>query len=274
MRDWCLSLSLEKTARKERFNVAIDYFKTVNPYEETQLSEREFVYINRILRTEDLECFLSSLTQKREFEECFRHMIPKLESLTDAEWLPTEEDVIFTRQRTTGIIDHTIKIDHHLWQFVDAGGQKSEQKKWHHSIQNTNAIIYFVALDEFTLHENQNNQTCGFVASKKSWLSLVDSALVPQNTPVFLFFNKYDLFEKKLLNTKFSKYWKNYKGPDNNPHDIIKFIKGFYLNSLQHHDPNSIYIHVTTAVRKDAIVKIFDAVKNSILQQTLDMAGI
>lgn len=48
------------------------------------------------------------------------------------DYVPTNTDVLYARQRTTGIVETKFKVDKFQWSLIDVGGQRSERRKWIH----------------------------------------------------------------------------------------------------------------------------------------------
>lgn len=98
-------------------------------------------------------------------------------------YLPTDQDVLRSRVKTTGItyvlekvhiaIAHELTFTSALfpvlsethfqigdlkYKLFDVGGQRSERKKWIHCFENVTAIIFLVAISEYDqlLYEDQN----------------------------------------------------------------------------------------------------------------------
>ena len=59
------------------------------------------------------------------------------------------EDILYSRIKTTGIIETTININNYICKFLDVGGQRSERRKWIHCFENVTSIIFCVALSEY-----------------------------------------------------------------------------------------------------------------------------
>jgi len=45
-------------------------------------------------------------------------------------YLPSEQDVLRSRVRTTGIVENEFEIDGNVFKMFDVGGQRNERKKW------------------------------------------------------------------------------------------------------------------------------------------------
>ncbi|MEQ2167248.1 Guanine nucleotide-binding protein G(i) subunit alpha-2 [Goodea atripinnis] len=74
-----------------------------------------------------------------------------LERIAKLDYIPTQQDVLRTRVKTTGIVEtHFTFKDLHFKMF-DVGGQRSERKKWIHCFEGVTAIIFCVALSAYDL---------------------------------------------------------------------------------------------------------------------------
>lgn len=64
-------------------------------------------------------------------------------------YVPTDQDVLRSRVKTTGITETTFTIGELTYRMFDVGGQRSERKKWIHCFENVTAIIFLVAISEY-----------------------------------------------------------------------------------------------------------------------------
>lgn len=76
--------------------------------------------------------------------------------------MPTEQDILRTRVKTTGIVEVHFSFKNLNFKLFDVGGQRSERKKWIHCFEDVTAIIFCVAMSEYdqVLHEDET--TVGF----------------------------------------------------------------------------------------------------------------
>uniref|UniRef100_A0A8C5JZR2 Uncharacterized protein n=1 Tax=Jaculus jaculus TaxID=51337 RepID=A0A8C5JZR2_JACJA len=65
-----------------------------------------------------------------DFADPHRAYLNDLERIAQSDYIPTQQDVLRTRVKTTGIVEtHFTFKDLHFKMF-DVGGQRSERKKW------------------------------------------------------------------------------------------------------------------------------------------------
>ena len=74
----------------------------------------------------------------------------------DPHYYCTDRDIIMGRIKTTGITENTFQVRNAVLKVLDAGGQRSERKKWIHFFQDINAIVFVLAVLEYdqTLYED------------------------------------------------------------------------------------------------------------------------
>jgi len=82
-----------------------------------------------------------------------------IDRLADEGFIPTEQDVLRSRAKTTGIIEIEFTIQKTKFKMVDVGGQRSERKKWLHCFQDVTAVIYCSALSEYDLKLYEDDST-------------------------------------------------------------------------------------------------------------------
>ena len=73
-------------------------------------------------------------------------------------YLPTDQDILRSRVKTTGITETTFKVGDLTYKLFDVGGQRSERKKWIHCFENVTALVFLVSLSEYDqmLYEDES----------------------------------------------------------------------------------------------------------------------
>ncbi|RZC15198.1 Guanine nucleotide-binding protein alpha-1 subunit isoform E [Glycine soja] len=96
--------------------------------------------------------------------DCAHYFMENLERLSDANYVPTKEDVLYARVRTTGVVEIQFspvgenKRSGEVYRLFDVGGQRNERRKWIHLFEGVTAVIFCAAISEYdqTLYEDEN----------------------------------------------------------------------------------------------------------------------
>lgn len=81
-----------------------------------------------------------------------------IDRLFQKDFLPTDQDILRTRLRTTGISETIFELGNLTYKMVDVGGQRSERKKWIHVFDNVQVVLFLVAISGYdhVLVEDRN----------------------------------------------------------------------------------------------------------------------
>jgi len=187
------------------------------------------------------------------------------------DYAPTEQDVLRSRTKTTGIIETEFAIEGVLFRMVDVGGQRSERKKWMYCFQDVTAVIFCVAMSEYDLKLYEDDTTNRMHESLKLFKEISNTKWFV-NTAMILFLNKQDLFKEKIVKTDLTVAFPEYTGGKNFD-SATEYIKKMFL--AQSENPKkSIYSHFTCATDTQNVSVVFNAVKDIILNDTLKEAGM
>eukprot|EP01084_Bolivina_argentea_P158262 275701_1 len=102
---------------------------------------------------------------KFQLNDTMPYLFDRMNNYWKDNYIPTFEDLIHSRQRTTGInkikfeVDDSIFYESEIFDIFDAGGAKTERKKWIHFFDNATAILFVTALSGYneTLWEDSTN---------------------------------------------------------------------------------------------------------------------
>lgn len=194
---------------------------------------------------------------KREFfhlMDSTDYYLDEIERIAEPGYVPTEEDTILTRVRTTGMVTSDIKDGPFTYQIVDVGGQRSERRKWIHYFDDVRSIIFLEGLSGYNqvLFEDTTSNRM------KESLALFEEIMkmsVFTNTPVFVFLNKKDLFEEMITRHPLSKCFPEYTGPDGEQLPALEFIQKKYTEVYKKYrgeNDDNLFVQILAArVRMD-----------------------
>lgn len=191
--------------------------------------------------------------------------------MASPDYLPTDQDVLRSRVKSTGITETHFQIGDLKYKVFDVGGQRSERKKWIHCFENVTAIIFLVAISEYDqmLYEDQN------VNRMQEALTLFDSICNSRwfvRTSIILFLNKIDLFKQKLPVSPMSDFFPDYHGGADYKSACDYIVNRFV--GLNRSDSKTIYSHLTCATDTNQIKFVISAVNDVMIQVNLKSCGL
>ncbi|XP_047690584.1 guanine nucleotide-binding protein G(o) subunit alpha isoform X3 [Prionailurus viverrinus] len=215
------------------------------------------------------ECFNRS--REYQLNDSAKYYLDSLDRIGAADYQPTEQDILRTRVKTTGIVETHFTFKNLHFRLFDVGGQRSERKKWIHCFEDVTAIIFCVALSGYdqVLHEDET--TNRMHESLKLFDSICNNKWFT-DTSIILFLNKKDIFEEKIKKSPLTICFPEYTGPSAFT-EAVAYIQAQYesKNKSAHKE---IYTHVTCATDTNNIQFVFDAVTDVIIAKNLRGCGL
>ncbi|KAI6233110.1 G protein alpha subunit 2 [Aphelenchoides fujianensis] len=200
--------------------------------------------------------------------ESAKHFLDSLDRLANPSYKPSEQDILLTRIKTTGIVEVEFQIKGVQFRVFDVGGQRSERKKWIHCFE---AVIFISALSEFDEVLFEDESTNRMVESMRLFESICNSRWFI-NTSVILFLNKKDLFAEKIQHYSIKKAFPEYSGPQAYD-ECVAFIKKKF-EALNSNPRKTVYVHQTCATDTNQVQLILDSVISMIIQANLHKSGL
>jgi len=200
-----------------------------------------------------------------------KYFFDKVKTIAGDGYTPTEQDVLRSRVRTTGIVENEFEIDHNKFKMFDVGGQRNERKKWIHCFESVTAVLFVAAISEYdqVLYEDEN--TNRMVEALNLFEEICNSRWF-RDTSIILFLNKRDIFAEKVTKVPLTVCFPDYDG-DNSYLHACEYIKESF-ESRNRNKEKQIYTHITCATDTDNIAAVFNAVKDIIIRQSLNDAGL
>uniref|UniRef100_A0A914VTW0 Adenylate cyclase-stimulating G alpha protein n=1 Tax=Plectus sambesii TaxID=2011161 RepID=A0A914VTW0_9BILA len=130
-------------------------------------------------------------------ENIKRNFLDKVENIASCDYIPTEQDILHCRVKTTGIFETTFEVDRVRFHLFDVGGQRDERMKWIQCFNDVTAIIFVCACSSYNMVLEEDESKNRLVESlelfdsiwRNRWLKLIS---------VILFLNKQDLLAEKI----------------------------------------------------------------------------
>lgn len=189
------------------------------------------------------------------------------------DYVPTPEDILRARLRTSGIVEKIFNVQQDRIKFLDVGGQRNERRKWIHCFEGVTAIIFVVAASEYDQTLFEDEKVSRMSESMEVWEKICNDQAF-ERTAMIVFFNKMDLFYKKVALEKSSirKAFPTYPGPDTYEKSI-EYIKDQFL-ALNKNKEKLIFPHYTSATDTKQFEKVFNDCKIIILSESLKKLGL
>lgn len=210
------------------------------------------------------------VARSREYQlnDSASYYLADLDRLCKPDYIPTEQDVLRTRVKTTGIIETTFQYKDLNFTLIDVGGQRSERKKWIHCFQDVTAIIFCVAMSAYDQVLAEDEETNRMVESLKLFQSICNNPFFSK-TSMILFLNKKDLFEEKIAKSPLTICFKDYDGEDNYA-AASEYIKEQFEAANKTNSMKEIYTHFTCATDTTNVRFVFDAVSDVLMRKIID----
>ncbi|MEJ1278012.1 hypothetical protein NN561_008931 [Cricetulus griseus] len=187
-------------------------------------------------------------------------------------YIPTQQDVLRTRVKTTGIVETHFTFKELYFKMFDVGGQRSERKKWIHCFEGVTAIIFCVALSDYDLVLAEDEEMNRMHESMKLFDSICNNKWFT-DTSIILFLNKKDLFEEKIKRSPLTICYPEYTG-SNTYEEAAAYIQCQFEDLNRRKDTKEIYTHFTCATDTKNVQFVFDAVTDVIIKNNLKECGL
>ncbi|KAG4098294.1 guanine nucleotide binding protein, alpha subunit [Neocallimastix lanati (nom. inval.)] len=170
----------------------------------------------------------------------------------DEDFELTEEDYVMSRIMTTGIISTEINVPPLKFTVIDVGGQRNERRKWLHCFDNVSALLFIVNLNGYNSVLYEDNSVNRMQECFNLFKQTANNEIF-KDTPIFLLFNKKDLFEEKIRieSINICEEFSDYTG-SGDLMDSLNFIEKKFKSVLNNGDPNRVQVfHIAARFKRD-----------------------
>ena len=234
--------------------------------------------VNKLWADERIQCTFSNRS-KFQLPDSTKYYFDKVDAIVAEGYKPTNDDILRSRVRTSGIVEENYEIDNVKFSMYDVGGQRNERKKWIHCFEDVTAVVFVASLSAYdqVLYEDENTnrmteaiQLFGQICNEE-WF---------KKSAIILFLNKKDLFLEKIARVNprdcvapnNEKPWGDYQGELGDYDAGCDYFEEKFKaqnNSPDHH----ITAHMTCATDSDNVKVVFETCKSVILEENLSSAG-
>merc|ERR1711991_658441 len=163
-------------------------------------------------------------------EESAIYFFENLERCCASGYVPSLNDVLHVRIKTTGIKEIAFAYKGFTFRVVDVGGQRSERRKWIHCFQDVTAVLYVCSLADYDLMMEEDPTTNRLMESLDLFNKVVNNAFF-LSVDIVLFLNKRDVFMEKIKRFPFSDCFRDYPA-SKDPHNYeqaVSFVSAKFM---------------------------------------------
>ena len=210
-------------------------------------------------------CF--SQVREGKLSDSAGYYLSELDRIAAPDYCPTEQDILRTRVKTTGVSEAQFNFRDIHFRMFDVGGQRFERKKWIHCFEGVTAIIFCVALSAYDLVLAEDEETNRMKESLKIFDSICNSQWFVK-TSIILFLNKKDLFAEKIKTSPLTVCFPEYNGA-NTVAECKNYVKMRFLDLHNKYPREPLFAHFTCATDSANIRFVFSDVADAIIKSRI-----
>jgi GTPase SAR1 family protein len=210
------------------------------------------------------------LRSKFQLNDSAQYFFEKVDEVSQAGYIPSEQDLLHARIRTTGIIENDFIIEKNRFKMIDVGGQRNERKKWIHCFEGVTAILFVVDISAYDKVLYEDEKVNRLVESLNLFENICNSRWF-RETSIILFLNKSDLFKEKIKEVPLLTLFSDYTGGGDFEAGT-SFIEQEFTK--RNHFKKPVYCHVTCATNTQNVSIVFNGVKDIVVREALVRAGL
>ena len=248
-------------------------FKAIQFHEEPQILCDLGEIMERLWKDEGVQrCF--SHSRKYHINDSGAYFLNEIKRISTPDYAPTDQDILNTRARTTGIINTKFFYKNLRFKIVDVGGQRSERLKWLCCFEDVTAIFFCIALSEYDLMLEEDSEVNRMFESMKLFERICNNKLFTI-TSIIVFFNKIDIFKDKIKFSPLTVCFPEFQG-NNSYNEALAYIQGKFLGLVKSEfkEKKEIYSHVTCATDTRNIEYVFDVTTDVLIKANQKECGM
>jgi guanine nucleotide-binding protein subunit alpha len=199
-------------------------------------------------------------------------------------WIPSADDCVRSRVRTSGVIRDELKIDGLSFVIYDVGGQRAERRKWLHMFDSVLSCIYVAAISEYDQVLFEDRTKNRLEEALDLFAETINSPWFTEATTL-LFLNKKDLFHEKFtidrIPLNVSGKFPTAPCDNDDEEGTIQWIANQFIARKRwtamkpsSNTGGKIYVHLTTATDPSNIKAVFRVSTETILGRCMQAVGL
>ncbi|KAG6914520.1 hypothetical protein DXG01_016829, partial [Tephrocybe rancida] len=172
-------------------------------------------------------------------------------------YIPNETDVLRAYKKPSGVSEERFVMGTLPVHMIDVSGLRSERRKWIHCFESVTSVIFCTALSEYDQNQMMESLLLFEAVVNSRWFLC---------TSIILLLTKIDHFKAKLAKVPLVQYFPEYTGGQD-VNEGVKYIMWKFMVANQAR--LSVYPHLMQPTPADNIQLIFNAVKETILQNAI-----
>ena len=178
-------------------------------------------------------------------------------------YVPTNEDILMVRHRTTGVIEQKFMHNGYLIHSFITGGQRSERKKWIHCFEHVSIMPFIVGIDGYNAVMFEDD-SCNYLDDALDCWEEICNLSWFADTRIVLIFNGMKKFGEKLKKFPFTvcNCFQDYQG-SNEPRECIDFLKQLFESKFRREDKSNYFYYEVESIDIEQVAR---AVRNMIDQ--------
>jgi guanine nucleotide-binding protein G(i) subunit alpha len=178
-----------------------------------------------------------------------------LPRVTSADYRPTNQDILHVRTVTQSISDTVLEVDNLRLHFYDVSGLKHHRKQWIPYFSDVTTILFVVALSSYD-QKMAEDETVNRMADAIVLFEQISNHPMLKKPDLMIFFNKRDLYEKKVASSRINEYFPEYTGKKGSISQGYHFFK----EKFQAQTKRILFTHLTCCTDTKTMTKIVCAV--------------
>lgn len=248
------------------------------PDEFTSFTEETETHLRNLWKDEGIQKCYSNRAQFQ-LNDSAKYFFDQLDTLCQTRYIPSLEDILRVRIRTTGIVQHDFTIEGVKFQMYDVGGQRNERKKWINCFEDVQAVLFVAAISEFDqmLYEEH---TTNRMSEALSLFAEISNASYFANSSIILFLNKQDLFKVKIATKNITDSscpeLRQFPGNCRDFKETSTYVQQCFVSKYKvpYGSNKQLYCHITCATDTNNIKYVFNDVKNIMIHMALGDGGL